>query len=266
MKTKKVWVAVVMLLAVLFFPIGIAAEDGEQVYAPTIVNIAHYIDAGTISSLLAIPSDIPRGPQDLLQDYEQEMFAVTQQFSARLAGIAQAVSNGQLTGERGEEIAREQYQIAQMQFGLLDALHTMLAQNLASTSLQQPATMPSSENEIVMVALPFSSLQLNSLVAQQLGLSPEQSKAIQDLMSEERKNLQPLMNQLQATKLKLLAVTDRGQIDQREVQSLATLQAQILGKLIVRNSRLQAKVYKLMSPDQQKKLDELKRQYQPSLQ
>jgi len=243
-----------------------AAEEGAEANVPTIVNAVHGVDTDAINSVLAIPLAAPRGPHDVLQDYEQEMAAITQQFSARLAGIVQAVSNGQLTRERGEEIAGAQYQIAQMQFDLLDALRAMLAQEIANTPLRHSASTPRSESEIVMVALPFSSLQLNSLVAEYLGLSPGQSKAVQDLMAEERRNIQPLMEQLKETKLKLLAATDRGQIDQEEIKSLATLQAQILGKLIVKNSRLQAKVYKLMSPDQQRKLDELKRQHQPTLQ
>lgn len=115
-----------------------------------------------------------------------------------------------------------------------------------------------------MVALPLSSLKLNSIVAQYLGLNAAQSKAVRDLMSKQRKNIQPSMEQLQATKLRLLAATDRGYIDAREIQSLASRQARILGKLIVENSRIQAKGYKLMSTDQQKKLDEVKRQFQPS--
>jgi len=266
MNSKSICIAGVMLLAVSFLPIKMPAEEGAEVNVPTIVNAAHAVDTDAINRILAIPLAAPRGPHDALRDYEQEMAAITQQFSARLAGIVQAVSNGQLTRDRGEEIAGAQYQIAQMQFDLLDALRTMLAQELAKTPLEQTAAMPRSESEIVMVALPFSSLQLDSLVAEYLRLSPVQSKAIRDLMAEERRNIQPLMEQLRETKLKLLAATDRGQIDQKEIKSLATLQAQILGKLIVKNSRLQAKVYKLMSPDQQKKLDELKRQHQPALQ
>jgi len=110
-----------------------------------------------------------------------------------------------------------------------------------------------------MVTLPFSSLQLNPSLAQYLELTPSQSNAIQRLMSDERRNLQPLIEQLRTTREKLLAATGSGPAKEKQVKALAAR----LAKLIVANSRMQARLYKLLNSGQQKKLADFKRASDP---
>src|SRR5262249_47435531 len=50
---------------------------------------------------------------------------------------------------------------------------------------------------------------------------PEQVNAIQQLMSDERRNLEPLMAQMRATKTKLLAATAGRQTNEKEIKTLA---------------------------------------------
>jgi Spy/CpxP family protein refolding chaperone len=190
------------------------------------------------------------------------MQSITLQFSARLAAIAGAVQRGELTSEQGENISAEQYESAQMQFNLLSALREITQQDIArAAAATPPAPATSEQNGIVMVALPFSSLQLNSSVIEYLDLSPAQVESIEKLMSDERRNLAPLMTQMQETKDQLLNVTEQGQsMDNKEVKALAATQARNLTKLIVANSHMRTKIYQLLSPTQQKKLDEFQRQ------
>ena len=69
------------------------------------------------------------------------------------------------------------------------------------------------------------------------------------------------MAELQDTREQLLSVTQQGQTKaDREVKSLAATQARNLTKLIVANSQMRTKIYQLLSPTQQKKLDEIQRQ------
>jgi len=42
-------------------------------------------------------------------------------------------------------------------------------------------------------------------------------------------------------------------MSESEMKSLADTEATVLGKLIVANARMQSKIYKILSPDQQKK-------------
>ncbi|HWY71288.1 MAG TPA: Spy/CpxP family protein refolding chaperone [Terriglobales bacterium] len=219
-------------------------------------------ESDTLASVLDVPSATPRGPQDLLQEYEAAMRSITQQFSARLAVIAGAVHSGELTTEQAESISSEQYQQAQMQFDLLSALREILQQDIARAAAA-PRVAPSAtvQNEIVMVALPFSSLQLNPSIIEYLDLSSAQVTSIEQLMSDERRSLVPLMAQMQETREQLLSVTEQSQTkDDKEVKALAATQARNLSKLIVSNSRMRTKIYQLLSPTQQKKLDEFQRQ------
>src|SRR5690242_2818306 len=68
----------------------------------------------TITDVLSTASALPRGPREILEDYQAEMVGITQSFSARVAAIAQAVQNGQLSSEQGQKLSTEQYQMAQM--------------------------------------------------------------------------------------------------------------------------------------------------------
>jgi hypothetical protein len=57
-----------------------------------------------------------------------------------------------------------------------------------------------------MVALPFSSFQLNPSLATYLNLTPSQVEAIQRVMIWEQHRLEPLMTQLRTTRERLLAI------------------------------------------------------------
>jgi hypothetical protein len=217
----------------------------------------------TLTSVLAIPAAVPRGPHDRLTDYEGAMAAVAQQFSSKLRTIVQGVQSGQLSRGQGEQLSGEQYYVARMQFEVLSALHAILQQDLARATDAPYEPAASRESEIVMVALPFSSLELNPSLAQYLGLNSEQVNAIQRLLSDERRNLEPLMVQMRAIKTKLLAATADRKTNQKEIKALAAAQAGVLTKLILANFRMQARLYKLLSREQQEKLDALKQSHEP---
>jgi len=218
-----------------------------------------------LKDALAVPSAAPLGPQELLRDYEAGMASISQHLSASLGAIVQAVQKGELSREQGENISAEQYETARMQFELLSALHEILQQDLARAAITQPAPATAKQSEIVMVALPFSSFELSPALAQYLELSAEQVSAIEKLMSEERRKLQPLMAQMQANKAKLLAASGHTRSNRKEVKALAAAQAGMLTELIVANSQMQAKLYKLLTVEQQKKLDDFKQSSEPLL-
>ena len=219
-------------------------------------------ESDLLANVVDVPSPTPRGPQDLVQDYSEGMQSITQQFSGRLAAIAGAVQRGELTSEQGESISAEQYEAAQMQFNLLAALREITEQDIArAAAATRPAPATSEQKGIVMVALPFSSLQLNPSIIEYLDLSQAQVESIEKLMSDERSSLAPLMAQMQETKDQLVSVTEQGQTkDNKEIKALAATQAQNLTKLILANSQMRIKIYQLLSPTQQKKLDEFQRQ------
>jgi hypothetical protein len=106
-----------------------------------------------------LPQDavIPRGPTDVLKDYENQMTAVSEWLSGQLGSIVQAVDSGGLTREQGEYFTGERYEAAMMQFQLLRAQYAILEHEIAATSASEDAA-PAQSSQAVVLALPFSSL------------------------------------------------------------------------------------------------------------
>jgi Spy/CpxP family protein refolding chaperone len=165
-----------------------------------------------------------------------------------------------MSSEEGKTSSAEQYLIAQMQFQLLTAWRQMEKQDLAKVPApdDKSEASPSNDNEIVLVELPFSSFQLTEGVAEHLSLTQSQKKAIQQVMTRERHRMEPLMAQLRSEREKLLAL-DPQRSNKKEIKTLADAQAALLAKFIVDNARMQSEIYKLLTPEQQRKLDDLKR-------
>jgi Spy/CpxP family protein refolding chaperone len=202
---------------------------------------------------------IPRGPADVLKDYENQMSAISGWLTGQLGEILQAVDSGELTREQGEYFTSERYETAFMEFQLLRTRHAMLEHDIAASAVAPKDSPPAQSGQTVVLALPFSSLQLDPSLAQYLALNPQQVSAIQDLMSKERSKIEPLVVQLRTTQQELLATKQNGESNGKKVQSLAQAQAQLLTKLIAANWHLQADLAELLSPEQRQKLDDVKR-------
>ena len=254
MKTKLICICLSSTFAVTTLAFA-NVPDVNEVQAPEVPLITPATQNEILTSILATPFAMPRGPDDQLRDYERGMATIAQQFSSQLQAILQGVQSRQLSREQGEQLTGERYQVARIQFEFLSALHHMLQQDLARTTVVRYQPAPSGERDIVMVELPFSSLTLSPSVAEYLDLSSEQVNAIQQLMSDERRNLEPMMAQMRAARTRLLDATAGGQTNEKEIKALANEQAAMLTKLILANSRMQERIYRLLSREQQRKLD-----------
>jgi Spy/CpxP family protein refolding chaperone len=216
-----------------------------------------------LTEVLTVKPPLPRGPNEILAGYEAEMAKIASRMSKELGEICQAIANGQLSREQSEYLARERYQIATMQFQLFSAWHDILEQSVAQASPAQTTAAqskddPSPTGQAVVLALPFSSLQLNSSLAQYLQLTPEQISAIAQLMARERPYVTPLMAELDATRQKLEMATRNAHPDQKQISSLALTQARLLTKLVAENSDLQAKISRLLNSEQRRKMEKLR--------
>ena len=209
--------------------------------------------------------DVPAAPavpesQRVLQEYQAAMVAITQSFYTNLAGITEAVQQGKMNSEEGKASSAEKYLITQMQFRLLGAWRQMDEQDLAKVPApdDKSEASPSNNNEIVLVELPFSSFQLTAAVAEHLSLTQSQKEKIQQVMMHERHLMEPLMAQSRSIREKLLNL-DPQHSNRKEIKTLADAQAALLAKFIVANARMQSEIYKLLTPEQRRELDDLKR-------
>src|SRR5882757_4782742 len=211
-----------------------------------------------LAEMLNVTPQLPRGPNEVLENYEVEMTKIASRMSNELGQIRQAIANGQLSREQGESLARERYQVAMMQYQLFSAWHAILEQAVTQASAPQPKDDPSSPDQAVVVALPFSSLQLNSSLEQYLNLTPEQSSAIRQVMARERPYVAPLMAELNATREKLEMATRSDHPDQKQIRSLALVQARLLTKLVAEDADLQSKISRLLNSEQRRRIEKLK--------
>jgi Spy/CpxP family protein refolding chaperone len=139
----------------------------------------------------------------------------------------------------------------------------------ASTHNAQALEDPnrSSTEEVVLVAMPFSSLQLSPTLVESLGLTRTQAKAIQKLMDHERPTTESLMDELRTVSAGLGVAIRQNQSNDNEgvAQSLAATQARLLKQLRRANSRLQRRIAEVLGPQQRKKLDALRHKAEVSV-
>jgi hypothetical protein len=207
-------------------------------------------------------TDVPSASPEpkVLQAYQAAMIAVAQNFSANLTGITEAVRQGKMSSEEAKNTSTEQYLLAHMQLQLLSAWRQLEEQDQAKVPVpdDKNEASPTDDNEIVLVELSFSSFQLTAAVAEHLGLTQSQKEAIQQVMTRERHNMEPLMAQSRSIREKLLAL-DPQHSNKKEIKTLADAQAALLAKFIVANARMQSEIYKLLTAEQRRKLEDLKR-------
>jgi hypothetical protein len=258
MKTKLFFSLLLLTAAVA--PGALAAADGgdRNLHTGRGQLLVTPVDDPTVKDAPPSPAVVPNDPKQVLQDYDSLMIALTQKFSATLATIAEAVKRGEVSSEQAREMSAEQYQVTHMQFELLSLWRGIEEQDSARIPDVEAKPESAQESEVVMVALPFSSLQLNPSLATYLSLTSSQVEAIQEVMTREQHSLEPLMTALRTAREKLLAIGSE-HVNEKQVKALADTEASLLARLIVANARTQSKIYKILSPDQQKKLSDLER-------
>jgi hypothetical protein len=228
MKNKLV---VIIALCIVIPSVALSATDDAKASDQSRVSRSPISDSENSSFTIqsAGPDVRTSDQQEKPEDYEGAMTAITQRFSGTLAAIAEAVQQGKISSEQGKEMSAEQYQLTQMQFELLSLWRQIEQADVARIPEAQAKPAPAQDSEIVMVALPFSSLQLNPSLSEYLSLTPSQVAAIEQVMVLERQSLQPLMTQLRITREKLLAIgSDR--MNEKEIKSLAQSEAGSTGE------------------------------------
>ena len=166
MKTK---MFISFLLLATMVPGAVADEPGPKARSTRDSVLVNPVEDPAVTNVPSYPAVVPDDPQQVLQDYDSLMIALTQKFSVTLATIADAAKRGDLSSEQAREMSAEQYQITHMQFELLSLWRGIEEQYLARIPDAEAKPDSTQENEVVMVALPFSSFQLNpSLVTPKL--------------------------------------------------------------------------------------------------
>ena len=257
MKTK-MFVSFLLLATVIPGALAAADEAETKAHSRRDSVLVSPVEDPAVTNVPTDTAIVPDDPKQVLQDYDSLMVALTQKFSGTLATIADAVKRGDLSSEQAREMSAEQYQVTHMQFELLSLWRGIEEQDSARIPAVEAKPDSTQGNEVVMVALPFSSFQLNPSLATYLSLTPSQVEAIQRVMMWEQHSLEPLMTQLRTTRERLLAIGSK-HLNAKQVKALAETEASMLARLIVANARMQSKIFNILNAEQQKKLSDLER-------
>jgi hypothetical protein len=234
-----------------------ATSDGPSIER---LSTAGAADHTALSNILAVMPQMPRGPLDVLNEYEQEMTSISDGFSQELAQIIEAVRLGQISASESEGLIWERYQTAMMQFQVFSALHSALQHDLDQTRPVQPPTSEPGGGEVVVAELPFSSLPLSASLVSYLNLTQPQVVEIQILIGSERQRIEPLLTRFNRNRQRLVAATDKGKFDEKLVRKLATQQSRLIAEWIVATSRFQGELYAVLTAEQQRKVEDARHQ------
>ena len=246
------------LLTTVVLVISAAAQDNSTSQTTNGVTAGL---SGQQSSRTPMPrAQLQVAPGSLDAAYPELMQAVLQGVSEDLVQIAQAAHDGKISRAQAQYLSVESYYVALTRFQLLRALYQS-SDEANKTELYSPAnTAPQLSGNTIVIPPPTSSPEASEQIASYLELTPSQIAAIQAQVADDRKRVEPLLEQLDNSRRKLMSATLNGNFDAAEVQTLAAEQSRILEKLIVANALLESKVYGMLTTEQQRKVDELRHQ------
>ena len=252
MKSK--WIIGLLMLCVLAISAGAQQSDSAQPSEGAIVSLPQQRSGDTASPPMQLQ---PGGPPDA-QSYPEQLESVLAAMSAELGEIAQAVREGKITRSEGEYLSLERYYVALTRLQFLRTLYQNPMEGNQAQSHRQENT-PLQMSGTVMISPLTCSPEIPEQIVGYLELKPVQIKAIQAQIVDECKQVQPLLDRLEKSRRNLISLKLSGKTDANEVQAVAAEQSRVIQQLIVENSQLEAKLYGMLTSEQQRKVDGLLR-------
>lgn len=236
-----------------------AQENGSvRSAAGPIANFAQQ-NSGGGTTASATQLRAPAGGQEA-GTYQDRLEEVVGAMSAELAEIAQAAREGKISRDQAEYLSLERYYVALSRFQLLRTLYQPPQESNPSQSYAQANTSPQIAGSGFVIPPLVCSPDIPNQLVDYLQLTPLELQALEAQVTEQCKQVQPLVDRLEKSRRKVLEMKLNGKVDDREVQALAAEQSQIIKQIIVANSRLETKLYNTLTSEQQQKVDGLLRQ------
>jgi len=225
--------------------------------------------AGAQVNSSAQPAEGPASPPAQLQapaglqdgkTYPEQLEAVLEAMTAELGEIAQAAREGKISRAQAEYLSLERYYVALTRFQFLRTMHQDPPQGNQAVSYPEANPAPQIPSASVIVPTRTCSPDIPEQLVSYLELSPAQVEAFRARVTDQCKQVQPLMERLEESRRKEISIKLSGKFDVQEAQALAAEQSGIIKQLIVANSQLETKLYSMLTSEQQRKVDGLLRQ------
>jgi Spy/CpxP family protein refolding chaperone len=201
----------------------------------------------------------PAGLQDG-KTYLEQLQAVLEAMTAELGGIAQAAREGKISRAQAEYLSLERYYVALTRFQFLRTLYQEPPQGSQTESYAQANTAPQIPGTSAIVPSRTCSPDIPEQLVSYLELTSAQVEAFRARVTDQCKEVQPLMERLEESRRKEISLKLNGKFDAQNAQALAAEQSGIIRQLIVANSQLEIKLYSMLTSEQQRKVDGLLRQ------
>src|SRR5208337_2937068 len=257
LNVKSRWIIGFLLTCALAISANAQENSGVQSAEGPIANFAQQNSGDATSPATQLQA--PAGSQDA-GTYQDRLEEVVGAMSAELGEIAQAAREGKISRDQAEYLSLERYYVALTRFQLLRTLYQAPQESNPSQSYAQANTSPQISGSAFAIPPVVCSPDIPNQLVDYLQLTPLEIQALQAQVTEQCKQVQPLVDRLVKSRSKLLAMKLNGKVDDREVQALAAEQSQIIKQLIVANSQLETKLYNTLTSEQQRKVDGLLRQ------
>ena len=254
MKSK--WIVGLVMTCALAISAGAQQNNSAQTSEGAATAVPQLQSNGAASPLQQLP---PPGGASGADGYQQQLESVLAAMSAELGEIAQAVRENKISRSEGEYLSLERYYVALTRFQFLRTLYQNSTERNQTQSYSQANTQLQVSGNSAMISPLTCSPDLPEQIVGYLGLTPEQVESIQRQVTDECKQVQPLLEQLEKSQRKLISLKLSGKADANEVQALAAEQSRVIQKLIVENSQLEAKLYGMLTSEQQRRVDGLLR-------
>jgi Spy/CpxP family protein refolding chaperone len=210
-----------------------------------------------ITDTPATDSQVSVMPRELLKEYEKQMVPVTLATCEELTQTAQAAGEGGIDLEQAEYLSGQRLELGMIRLQSLKTLHQIPDDKIQKETKQ--ASEVQSSGGALVAPPPDSSPDVSEAIVKYLKLTPLQIATIQAQIEKERGQVRPLLKRLAKNRRALIiAATRKGRFDVRQVRDLATEKSRIEEQLIVANAHLQARVYKTLTLEQQRRIDDIR--------
>ena len=254
---KSRWIIGFLLTCALAISGHAQENSGSQSAEGPIAELARQNSSGATSPPTQL--EAPAGSQHA-GTYPARLEEVLGAMSVELGEIAQAARESKISREQAEYLSLERYYVALARFQLLRMLYLAPQESNPTQSYAQANTSPQVSGSAFVIPPVVCSPDIPNQLVDYLELTPLEIQALEAQITEECQQIQPLVERLDKSRRKLLAMKLNGKVDDREVQALAAEQSQIVKQLIVANSQLETKLYNTLTSEQQQKVDGLLRQ------
>lgn len=94
-----------------------------------------------------------------------------------------------------------------------------------------------------------------------LDLTDEQKAQMKSIMQASKETTKPIREQMKANRLKLQTLSESGNFDEAQVQTIANQQGTLSAQMIVAKEKVKAQMFAILTPEQKTKAAEMKAQF-----